>query len=171
MHSRKSQKAKRRRKKYWSRRRRFTERVVSLADTVAKCRSGVFQIAFLNAQNEKIGGGFSFLSNGLHVTNNHVFMGYQAPEVVRVGLRRDDAPVGEFTVCSAQEFGRRLVTGSDEQSYDYAVFRFPEVIRPNDHHFKLAAPGNRRIGEAIALLGFPLEHDHLICHQGIISSR
>jgi S1-C subfamily serine protease len=144
---------------------------MSLADTVARCRSGVFQIGFFDAKDHKIGGGTAFLCNGLLVTNNHVFIGYRAQNVVRVGIRRDDAPQGHFFGVPAQGFEQRLVTGSQEQSYDYAVFRVSEVVEPDDHHFTLEPPGDRRIGEPIALLGFPLEHENMTCHQGIISSR
>ena len=42
---------------------------MSLADTIAKVRSGVFQIAFANANDEKIGGGSGFLANDFLITN------------------------------------------------------------------------------------------------------
>lgn len=141
---------------------------MSLADTIDRVRSGLFQIAFANANNEKIGGGSAFLANGLLVTNHHVFMGHQSAH--RVGIRRDDMPPGEFRLLQPQEFAGKLITGSTEQSYDYAMLNVPEIILDTDHRFSLEIPGARRIGDAIALLGFPLEHDNLTCHQGIISS-
>jgi S1-C subfamily serine protease len=141
---------------------------MSLADTVALCRSGIFQIVFANAQQEKIGGGTAFLSNGFLITNHHVFLGHTG--ATHVGLRRDDMPEGNFVPIQPRDFAGRLVTGSQEQSYDYAVLRIPELIASGDHQFSLEPLGNRRIGDAIALLGFPLEHDNLTCHSGIISS-
>jgi len=141
---------------------------MSLADTVATVRSGLFQIAFANANNEKVGGGSAFLVNDLLVTNNHVYVGHLKAH--RVGIRRDDMPLGKFTAFSPQDFVSRLVTGSTEQCYDYAVLKVPEIVRAADHRFTLQIPGTRRIGDPIALLGFPLEHDNLTCHQGIISS-
>lgn len=141
---------------------------MSLADTVANVRSGLFQIAFANANNEKIGVGSAFLANDLLITNHHVFMGHQSAH--RVGIRRDDMPPGQFRFFPSQEFAAKLVTGSAEQSYDYAVLNVPEVIQVADHRFTFEVPVARRIGDAIALLGFPLEHDNLTCHQGIISS-
>jgi S1-C subfamily serine protease len=139
---------------------------VSLADTIAKVRSGVFQIAFANANDEKIGGGSGFLANDFLITNNHVYAGHL--EAHRVWLRRDDMPPNEFCVFSREDFTERLVTGS--QTYDYAVLKVPEICQNADHRFTLEVPATRRIGDAIALLGFPLEHDNLTCHQGIISS-
>jgi hypothetical protein len=79
-------------------------------------------------------------------------------------------PQATYFIITAQEFGRRLVTGSQEQSYDYAIFKYPEAVRDGDHQFCLVGPNTRRIGDPIALLGFPLEHDNLTCHQGVISS-
>lgn len=141
---------------------------MSLADTIANVRSGLFKIVFANTNKEKIGGGSAFLANGLLVTNNHVFAGHLSAHCV--GIRRDDMSPGRFILFSAQDFAARLITGSDEHSYDYAILKIPEIIRDTDHQFTLEPPGPRRIGNAIALLGFPLEHDNLTCHQGIISS-
>jgi S1-C subfamily serine protease len=141
---------------------------VTLADTVAKCRSGVFKIAFVNGQREKIGGGTAFLSNNLFVTNHHVFLGHQAAS--EVGVRRDDMPDEQYRIFPARAVAGWLVTGSQEQSYDYAVLQIPEVVDRNDHQFSLEPPSSRRIGDPIALLGYPLEHDNLTCHSGIISS-
>jgi S1-C subfamily serine protease len=141
---------------------------MSLADTIATVRSGIFKIIFANANDETLGGGSAFLVNGLLVTNHHVFMEYQSAN--RVGIRRDDMPPDLFRSFSPDDFAKRLVTGSTEQSYDYAVLNIPEVVAENDHQFTLEPPGSRRVGDAIALLGFPFEHDNLTCHQGIISS-
>jgi S1-C subfamily serine protease len=142
---------------------------MALADIVARVRSGLFQIAFANANNAKTGGGSAFLvKDDLLVTNHHVFMGYQNAQ--QVGVRRDDMPPDHFVLSPAQTFAARLVTGSEKNSYDYAVLKMPEVVRDTDHRFVLEPPGARRIGDAIALLGFPLEHSNLTCHQGIISS-
>lgn len=141
---------------------------MTLTETVSRCRTGVFQIAFFNTQREKIGGGTAFLSNGFLVTNHHVFVGHNGATLV--GLRRDDMPAGQLRRMQPPDFANRLVVGSQEQSYDYAVLRIPELVKPADHQFLLEPLGNRRIGDAIALLGFPLEHDNLTCHSGTISS-
>jgi S1-C subfamily serine protease len=141
---------------------------MSLADTTANVHSGLFKIAFANSNNQKIGGGSAFLVNGYLVTNNHVYAKHRSSH--RVGIRRDDMAPKQFTTFSSEAFASRLVTGSDEQSYDYAVLKVPEIVRPTDHAFTLEAPLLRRIGDPVALLGFPLEHDNLTCHQGIISS-
>jgi S1-C subfamily serine protease len=141
---------------------------MSLADIVERSRSGVFQIVFLNDKNERIGGGSAFLAKGYLITNNHVYAGHLGAH--QVGIRRDDMPAGKFTVFDAHHFSRRLVVGSDQGSYDYAILNVPEVLKETDHRFLVEVPGARRIGEAVALLGFPLEHDNLTCHQGIISS-
>ena len=141
---------------------------MSLADTVANVRSGMFQIAFGNVEKRKVGGGSAFLSNDLLVTNHHVFLGHLNAQ--HVGIRRDDMPGDQFKVFSAQDFASRLIAGSAERSYDYAVLKVPEILKETDYQFTLEPPGRRRIGDPIALLGFPLEHNNLTCHRGIISS-
>lgn len=51
---------------------------MSLADTVANVRSGLFQIAFIDANKAIIGGGSAFLvKDDLLVTNHHVFVKHQ----------------------------------------------------------------------------------------------
>jgi S1-C subfamily serine protease len=139
---------------------------MSLADTVARTRSGILQIAFADAKQNKAGGGSAFMSKSLIVTNHHVFLGHQTAAHVRI--RRDD---GQSTTFTAADFASRLVTGSQEASYDYAVLRLPELVQAGLHQLTLEPPGARRIGDPVALLGFPLEHDNLTCHQGAISSR
>ena len=46
----------------------------------------------------------------------------------------------------------------------------PELMDGTEHQFLLEPPGNRRIGDAIGILGYPLEHTNLAFHHGIISS-
>jgi S1-C subfamily serine protease len=141
---------------------------MSLADTVTRVRSGVFKIGFFNAAQHKIGGGSAFLCNGNLLTNHHVFVSHRSSTLV--GLRRENMPKDQYLMIKPQDFAARLVAGSEEQSYDYAVLRIQEIIDSNDHQFALELPAKHRIGDDIALLGFPLEHDNLTCHSGVISS-
>jgi hypothetical protein len=81
----------------------------------------------LQTRNETLGGGSAFLVNGLLVTNHHVFMGYQSAN--RVGIRRDDMPPDLFRSFSPDDFAKRLLTGSNEQSYDYAVLNIQRSLQ------------------------------------------
>jgi S1-C subfamily serine protease len=140
---------------------------VPLADTIARVRSGIFQIIFLDGNDRRIGGGSAFSTNNLFITNNHVYA--DCLRAQQVGLRRDGSPPEEFKLFSAQEFRSRLITGS--LTYDYAILEIPEIVEGAAHHqFSLEVPCHRGIGDPIALLGFPLKHNNLTCHQGIISS-
>jgi Trypsin-like peptidase domain len=139
-----------------------------LADTFERVRSGLVHILFLNAQNKAVASGTGFLSNGYLITNNHVFAG---PPNTHVWLRRENqSDTTGSIVLPYADFAKRLVTGSDRSSYDFAVLKIPETIRSNDHQFSLRSPKTKRIGESVALIGFPLEHLNLTCHAGIISS-
>jgi hypothetical protein len=142
--------------------------MMSLADTFERVRSGLVHIMFLNAQNNVVASGTGFLSGGYLITNNHVFAG---PANTQVWLRREkQLDANSSFVLPCADFAKRLVTGSDRSSYDFAVLNIPEIIRPDDHQFVLRSPTTKRIGEPVALIGFPLEHRNITCHAGIISS-
>jgi S1-C subfamily serine protease len=142
---------------------------MALANTVGRTRSGLFQIVFLNSADQIVAQGSAFASRGFLITNNHVFSG---PTDTKVWIRKDNQVLlKQGIVLSRSDFSSRLVTGSDRNSFDYAVLRIPEVTAQGGvHHFELQSPANNRIGDAVSLLGFPLEHMNLTCHQGIISS-
>lgn len=137
-----------------------------LADTFERVRSGLVHIVFLDAADKQVAGGTGFLSNGYLITNNHVFAG---PPNSRVCLRKENQP-DKPTILPYKDFATNLATGSDRNSYDFAVLDIPEIIGASDHQFTLRSPTTKRIGEPVALLGFPLEHQNVTCHAGIISS-
>jgi S1-C subfamily serine protease len=143
---------------------------MSLADTFERVRTGLVHILFVAAGNppKEVANGTGFLSNGFLITNNHVFAG---PPNTRVFLRREgETERGQSLSLPYADFRRLLVTGSDKNSYDYAVLRIPELIRPGDHQFKLVNAASKRVGDPVGLIGFPLNHLNLTCHSGIISS-
>jgi S1-C subfamily serine protease len=140
-----------------------------LAATVERVRSGVFQIAFLNAAGREIGAGSCFLSGKHLITNNHVFVGYL--KAAKVWLRKQEhLKTDQGWLMDAKEFAALLVAGSAEQSYDYAILRALDEAIVGAHSFDLAPAAGHKVGEPIALLGFPLEHRNLTCHAGVISS-
>lgn len=139
---------------------------MSLADTIERVRSGVLQITFIGAQDEKIGGGSGFICQGHLITNHHVFLG--AHKATKVMVQYEEQQ-GNGLLFSAQEFAKRVITGSEEDSYDYAILRIPEIIR-KQHQFSLKPPTELRIGDPIAILGYPLDHYNFTCHHGVISS-
>jgi hypothetical protein len=139
-----------------------------LADTFERVRSGLVHILFLDDRNNAVASGTGFLSNGYLITNNHVFAG---PSNTRVWLRRENQlDLKDSIILSYADFAKRFVTGSDRNSYDFAVLKIPETIRSDDHQFILRSPTAKKIGEPVALIGFPLEHHNITCHAGIISS-
>jgi S1-C subfamily serine protease len=67
-------------------------------------------------------------------------------------------------------FAQRLVSGSDEKNFDFAVLDIPQLQKQQGHQFRFAPPEKRRIGTPVVFLGYPLEHLNLVCHAGLISS-
>jgi S1-C subfamily serine protease len=114
---------------------------------------------------ERIGGGTGFIARGRLLTNHHVFIGHQNANSVRLHREKLD-PV----VLDPADFGRALRSDSMEDSYDYAILEIRQLINGTEHQFDIQPPGNRRMGDQMAILGYPLEHHNLTVHAGVISS-
>lgn len=143
---------------------------MALADTVEMVRSGVFNLVYLDPDNERIGSGTGFVSCGYLITNHHVFE--LSPNCMNVWIRREDdkLPAGGVLLTAA-DFKDRLVAGSVENQYDFAVLRLPEIVNvPGVHSFQLSTPAAYRVGQSIAFLGYPFERENVTCHAGVISS-
>lgn len=137
-----------------------------LADTISAVRSGVVQIKFLNAAGESLGGGSGFISKDRLITNHHVFrQSFRADSVI---LTRDQA--GSLLQISSAQFQAALKSGSQEASFDYAILDVSGLVTQGCYQFRIEDPNTKRIGDPIAVLGFPLEHNNLTVHQGVISS-
>jgi len=122
-----------------------------LPDLIARLRSGIVQITFSNNRKERIGGGTGFLSRRNLLTNHHVFLGHLGAASVQ--LRREGLnPI----VLAPADFAARLRSGSEEDSFDYAIIELPELVDGTEHQFLLEPPGGRRIGDAIGVLGYHL---------------
>lgn len=141
---------------------------MSISETAARVRSGVFHIIYCDAQRDKLGSGSAFLSNGLIVTNNHVYAG--AMRAHTIIFHRDDHAPGTGFAITPQDFRARLRTGSDQNSYDYAALQADGFLQGNEHDFRLQRVDSTYIGKQIMLLGYPLDHNNMTCHAGIVSS-
>lgn len=141
----------------------------SLSETVAKVRSGVFHVVFLDETGKRIGSGTAFTSRGCLVTNGHVFDA--PPGTSQVWVRQDgDQNPAQGTCLSIHDFEGRLIVASPAAEYDYAVLDVPELHVRNPHQFEIIGHSTKRVGQPVAFLGYPLEHQNLVCHAGIISS-
>jgi hypothetical protein len=118
---------------------------MSLVDTIERVRSGLFHIVFFNAAGERVGGGSAFLSHGFLLTNNHVFAGRL--KASQVWVRKEGNERSQGWRFSGDEFGKLLVTGSDENSYDYAILRAPEGAVADAHQFELAPAAQKKMGD------------------------
>jgi S1-C subfamily serine protease len=140
-----------------------------LSKTVARVRCGVFHVIFLDAGNERIGSGSAFCSKGCVVTNGHVFD--VPPNTARVWLRRDaDLTPNQGVVLTKSDFESRLIVASPKDEYDYAVLDIPEVQVSKPYQFEIIDHSEKKVGDSVAFLGYPLEHQNVTCPTGIISS-
>lgn len=118
---------------------------------------------------ETVASGSGFVAGGHVITNNHVFGGPR-DTVVRLWHHPDECvPPKELISLSFEQFAARLVVGSDRNAHDFAILSVPEVlgVLPDLH---LRHPHGLSVGDPTFFLGYPLEHDHLVCHSGTVSS-
>jgi S1-C subfamily serine protease len=142
---------------------------VGLADTFERVKSGVFHIVYLDGNDRRLGSGTGFASCGFLITNHHVFI---CPQNCRVWIRCEaDVTPDQGLVLSSTAFRQRLKSGSTGAQMDFAVLDLPELVKQDGvHNFQLTGPRGYRVGQTVAFLGYPFEHNNLTCHQGIISS-
>ncbi|MEP1955049.1 MAG: serine protease, partial [Algoriphagus sp.] len=130
-------------------------------------RERVYLIVFLNDRQQPIASGSGFWAGGHLVTNNHVFSG---PACDIVSIQSEPKPgVICFHEFKYDVFKSRLVTGSDENSHDFAVLDIPELRNLSEFQFNLVGHQNSEIGDPVAALGFPFGSESLSIHQGWIS--
>ena len=142
---------------------------MSTPDLVEKVRSGVVHIEF-HVGGNRVASGSGFMSRGLLVTNNHVFLGPGGSTVVLAWQPTQDPSSRVEVKLSYEAFASALVTGSDRNNYDFAVLKLAQLQNQGLYQFDLSPPNTRRVGDQVLVLGFPLEHRNLVCHLGAISS-
>ncbi|RUU64142.1 serine protease [Mesorhizobium sp. M2C.T.Ca.TU.002.02.1.1] len=144
------------------------EFAMALADTVDRIRSGVFHIVCLDDQGNRIASGTAFSSYGYLITNAHVA---RVPAGCTVWIRREGDGQNDGFKIKGQKFRFQQKSASDENNYDFSIIDLPEVTeKPGTYSFTMRSPENYRVGQIVAFLGYPLEHQNLSCHSGIISS-
>jgi len=110
------------------------------------------------------------MTQGLLITNHHVFLGPSNSTVVLAWQPNQDPSSRTEVRMDYAKFATSLVTGSDQNNFDFAVLRLAELQQKGLYQFDLASPDSKRVGEQVVVLGFPLEHRNLVCHLGTISS-
>lgn len=141
----------------------------SVADLVDKVRSGVIHIEYSSDQ-VRIGSGTGFMCRNRLVTNNHVYQAQGNPHVTLAWQPDTDFSSREEVQMSYEEFRKYFESGSPEQNADFAILNVPQLSEKALYQFEVASRAGCRIGDEVALLGFPFEQRHLACHVGRISS-
>ncbi|MEF2279427.1 serine protease [Deinococcus sp. YIM 134068] len=110
------------------------------------------------------------------ITNNHVLAPLRAqrdePEA-RVVVR--SSSLGSRATAAAVElslpaFLAGFQEGSPEEDADFAVLFLSELAAQERYQFTLGSGQGRRLGERVVFLGYPLTHENLCVHEGVISS-
>lgn len=142
---------------------------MNIPDLVDSIQSSIVHIVYVK-DKKKVGSGTGFILDGYLVTNNHVI---QAPKDIHFLLRfydSDPLNLSSGILFKNSDFMSFLKTGSEEDAYDFAVFEIPKLSERNLNHLKIGDPSKMRRGDDILFLGYPLEHNNLVAHRGMISS-
>lgn len=142
----------------------------NIADVVDTVRSGVIHIEYSTNDTGRFSSGTGFMCRDRLVTNNHV---YQAPgnPTVTLGWQPNSDPSSREEIrMSYAELQSCFVSGSPESASDFAILNIPQLAQRALYQFEVGSRSSCRIGDEIALLGFPFEQRHLACHTGRISS-
>ena len=142
---------------------------MNIPDLVDKVQSSIVHIVYVK-DKKKVGSGTGFLLDGYLVTNNHVI---QTPIDTHFLLRFYDSNPSNLSdglLFKNSDFMSFLKTGSEENAYDFAVFEVPKLKEKQINHLTLGDPNKMRQGDEIVFFGYPLEHNNLVVHKGIISS-
>ena len=141
----------------------------STADLVEMVKSSIVHIVYVK-NKKKVGSGTGFMLDGYLVTNNHVV---QTPNDIHFLLRFFDSDPKNLTdgyLYKNSDFMSFCKTGSMEEAYDFAVFDVPILKARDANQLTFGDPDKKRQGEEVMFLGYPLEHNNLVVHKGIISS-
>lgn len=142
---------------------------MNIPDLVDSIQSSIVHIVYVK-DKKKVGSGTGFILDGYLVTNNHVI---QTPKDIHFLLRfydSDPLNLSSGILFKNSDFMSFLKTGSEEDAYDFAVFEIPKLSERNLNHLKIGDPSKMRRGDDILFLGYPLEHNNLVAHRGMISS-
>lgn len=142
---------------------------MTAADLFERVRSGVIRIEHL-LNGEVVASGTGFLTKEHLLTNHHVFRG-PCGATVRLSSQatKSENSLRSVDVTPA-EWSESFKSGSPENNHDFAILSVAALKMPGAHEFSLQAPEGTRVGDPIAILGFPFGCANLVCHLGIVSS-
>lgn len=144
-----------------------------LSALFATTSESVVQIAYWSKTASGVplvaGSATGFLIGQYLVSVNH---GQRQHSSLQATLRRHTDP-GDLSRClsmPAPELQARLVAGSVEEQWDYAIYDVKGLLPANDT-LGLQEPADLSPGHPVACQGFPLQKPNLTSHSGMISSR
>jgi len=140
---------------------------MTVADIFAKISSGVVHFVFENA-GQRVGSGSGFVLDGCIITNHHV---YRDTLSFQTRLRYLDPKSVLYKDVVFAPGQLRLRSGSDENSYDFAILEIAKIPLHELHNFQIGNWKSVRVGSGALVLGFPFEIDRLTVHSGIISAK
>jgi S1-C subfamily serine protease len=138
-----------------------------LEELVDRVKSSVVHL-IIHKGKERLGSGTGFFVSQKLVTTSQIIR--EIPTDVRLAVRFHDTPPAHADHSfSSEQVQQAICAASDARDNDYAILDLPDLLQHNPHQFRFAAH-EPKIGQSVALIGYPLEHWCLTCHSGIVSA-
>lgn len=137
-------------------------------ELISALRSGIVRLAFSN-NNEQVGSGSGFLSNGFLITCSHIMRRYPFDAVEISFGDQDSTPITPIRYA-ADDLYRYIINESLEGEYDYAILRIDEPELQDRYQFSIKHIKGEIVGEQVLFFGFPFGSHHLTSHVGYISA-
>lgn len=138
-------------------------------DLINHVRTGVLSIKYYSG-GQLVSSGSGFMVRDHLVTNNHV---YQGPPNCTVHLSwqlSKQSNDRREVIIDRERFRHCLVSGSEEQAYDYAVLKVRELDQYNLYQFDIDTHDESEVGDKVVILGHPFGDLNMVAHIGYISS-
>ena len=142
-----------------------------LKETWSHCCQSICSIVFKDNNGQKIASGTGFKVQNFLITNNHVYYAPGANTVELTFVQTDANTVNATKAFRYADFQARLLNGSPEANWDYAILRLDDLEFENVPSINLSNDPVPEIGHAIAVLGFQFDQSNLSIKQGVISSK
>jgi len=136
---------------------------------VSEVSSGIVRLAFFRDE-EQVGNGSGFLTNGLLVTNSHVIRSGQFDAVEMTFGDQSSNPITPVRYLP-KDFYATVIHESPEKELDYAILQIEEPEFRGRFQFAVAAAEGIEVGEQVLFFGFPFGSEHLTSHIGYISAQ
>lgn len=135
-----------------------------------KLLTGIIKICCSDNSLDQRGCGTGFLAENFLITNHHIYSPCVSANHVILTYINPETDDYEILKLSRTEFTSLLISGSAENSYDFAILKLPDTLLCKGlYNFEIDADEKMQLCSPIVFPGFPFGSDRISIHQGHIS--